>query len=72
MKKPKEKLTNKEMTRIMTNMAMRLEQCVQMVINGDRLLNEYIEFNGKQEEFKAFLQEKLDKHDNDTEKTEDK
>ena len=68
----KSKLTNKEMTRIMTNMAMRLEQCVQMVINGDRLLNEYIEFNGKQEEFKAFLQEKLDKHDNDTEKTEDK
>jgi hypothetical protein len=72
MKKPKEKLTNKEMTSIMTNMAMRLEQCVQMVINGDRLLNEYIEFSGKQEEFKAFLQEKLDKHDNDTEKTEDK
>ena len=57
MKKPKEKLTNKEMTSIMTNMAMRLEQCVQMVINGDRLLNEYIEFSGKQEEFKAFLQE---------------
>jgi hypothetical protein len=72
MKKPKEKLTNKEMTSIMTNMAMRLEQCVQMVINGDRLLNEYIEFSGTQEEFKAFLQEKLDKHDNDTEKTEDK
>ena len=68
----KSKLTNKEMTSIMTNMAMRLEQCVQMVINGDRLLNEYIEFNGKEEEFKAFLQEKLEKHDNDTEKTEDK
>ena len=43
-----------------------------MVINGDRLLNEYIEFSGKEEEFKAFLQEKLEKHDNDTEKTKDK
>ena len=72
MKKAKQKLTNKEMTNIMTNLAMRIEQVVQMVINADRLLNEYIEFSGDQEKFTEFLKEKLEQHDNDTEKTEDK
>ncbi len=72
MKKAKQKLTNKEMTNIMTNVAMRVEQVVQMVINADRLLNEYIEFSGDKDKFTAFLQEKLQKHDNDTEKTKDK
>jgi len=72
MKKAKQKLTNKEMTNIMTNLAMRVEQVVQMVINADRLLNEYIEFSGDQEKFTEFLKEKLEQHDNDTEKTEDK
>jgi len=72
MKKAKQKLTNKEMTNIMTNLAMRVEQTVQMVINIDRLLNEFIEFNGTAEDFTKYLQEKLKVNDNDTKKTEDK
>lgn len=72
MKKAKQKLTNKEITNIMTNLAMRVEQVVQMVINADRLLNEYIEFSGDKEKFTEFLKEKLEQYDNDTEKTEDK
>jgi hypothetical protein len=72
MKKAKQKLTNKEMTNIMTNLAMRLEQVVQMTINVDRLLNEYIAFTKDEEKFTAYLKEKLEKNDNDTEKTEDK
>ena len=72
MKKAKQKLTNKEMTNIMTNLAMRLEQVVQMAINVDRLLNEYIAFTKDEEKFTAYLKEKLEKNDNDTEKTEDK
>jgi hypothetical protein len=72
MKKAKQKLTNKEMTNIMTNLAMRLEQVVQMTINVDRLLNEYIAFTKDEEKFTAYLKDKLEKNDNDTEKTEDK
>ncbi len=72
MKKAKQKLTNKEMTNIMTNLAMRLEQVVQMTINVDRLLNEYIAFTKDEEKFTAYLKDKLEKNDNDTEKTKDK
>ena len=72
MKKAKQKLTNKEMTNIMTNLAMRLEQVVQMTINVDRLLNEYIAFTKDEEKFTAYLKEKLEKNDNDTQKTENK
>jgi len=72
MKKAKQKLTNKEMTNIMTNLAMRVEQVVQMVINVDRLLNEFIQFNKTADEFTTYLKEKLEKHDTDTKKAEDK
>jgi hypothetical protein len=72
MKKAKEKLTNKEMTGVMTQLAMRLEQVTQMVINVDRLLNEYMDYMENKEEFAAYLKEKLELDDKDTEKTEDK
>jgi hypothetical protein len=72
MKKAKEKLTNKEMTGVMTQLAMRLEQVTQMVINVDRLLNEYMDYMENKEEFAAYLKEKLELDDRDTEKTEDK
>lgn len=72
MKKTKEKLTNKEMTGVMTQLAMRLEQVTQMVINVDRLLNEYMDYMENKEEFAAYLKEKLELDDRDTEKTEDK
>lgn len=72
MKKAKEKLTNKEMTGVMTQLAMRLEQVTQMVINVDRLLNEYMDYMKNKEEFAAYLKEKLELDDRDTEKTEDK
>lgn len=72
MKKAKEKLTNKEMTGVMTQLAMRLEQVTQMVINVDRLLNEYMDYMENKEEFAAYLKEKLEIDDKDTKKTEDK
>ena len=72
MKKAKEKLTNKEMTGVMTQLAMRLEQVTQMVIIVDRLLNEYMDYMENKEEFAAYLKEKLELDDKDTEKTEDK
>ena len=73
MQKPKQKLTNKEMTSVMTNMAMRLEQAVNMVINQDRLFTEYMEYKGETEAFTDWLKEKLEKeHGNETKKTEDK
>lgn len=72
MKAPKSKLTNKEMTNVMTNLAMRCEQVVQMAINNDRVFNEYLEYKEDADDFTAWLKDKLEKNDKDTEKAEDK
>jgi len=72
LKAPKSKLTNKEMTNVMTNLAMRCEQVVQMAINNDRVFNEYLEYKEDADDFTAWLKDKLEKNDKDTEKAEDK
>ena len=56
----------------MTNLAMRCEQVVQMAINNDRVFNEYLEYKEDADDFTAWLKDKLEKNDKDTEKAEDK
>lgn len=60
------------MTNVMTNLAMRCEQVVQMAINNDRVFNEYLEYKEDAADFTAWLKDKLEKNDKDTEKAEDK
>lgn len=60
------------MTNVMTNLAMRCEQVVQMAINNDRVFNEYLEYKEDADDFTAWLKDKLEKNDKDTEKAEDK
>ena len=60
------------MTNVMTNLAMRCEQVVQMAINNDRVVNEYLEYKEDADDFTAWLKDKLEKNDKDTEKAEDK
>jgi len=72
MKKPKEKLTNKEMTRVLMNLSMRLEEVAHMVVTADRMFNEYVKFTGESDKFTKYLEDKFTKNDNDTKKTKDK
>ena len=72
MKKPKEKLTNKEMTRVLMNLSMRFEEVAHMVVTADRMFNEYVKFTGESDKFTKYLEDKFTKNDNDTKKTKDK
>lgn len=72
MKKPKEKLTNKEMTKVLINLSARLEEVAHMVITADRMFNEYVKFTGEGDKFTKYLEDKFTKNDNNTKKTQDK
>jgi|DEB0MinimDraft_4_1074332.scaffolds.fasta_scaffold216473_2 hypothetical protein len=72
MKKPKEKLTNKEIARVLMNLSMRLDEVVHMVMTADRMFNEYVKFTGESDKFTKYLEDKFTKDDNDTKKAKDK
>ena len=60
MKKPKKKLTYKEMLGVIAGMDKLIQQQQMVVFNVDKLLQEYIDYKKETEFFKKFLEKKYD------------
>jgi|TARA_R100001463_G_scaffold50284_1_gene100421 hypothetical protein len=60
MKKPKNKLTYKQMLGIIAQMDKTVQTSQSIVFNLDKLLQEYIEYKKETESFKKFLEKKYD------------
>tara|TARA_R100001086_G_scaffold137967_2_gene72114 strand:+ start:1063 stop:1272 length:210 start_codon:yes stop_codon:yes gene_type:complete len=60
MKKPKKKLTYKEMLGVIAGMDKLIQQQQMVVFNVDKLLQEYIDYKKETESFKKFLEKKYD------------
>ena len=60
MKKPKNKLTYKQMLGIIAQMDKTIQTSQSIVFNLDKLLQEYIDFKEETESFKKFLEKKYD------------
>jgi len=60
MKKPKNKLTYKQMVSIMSGMDKTIQQQQMLLFNVDKLLQEYIDYKKETESFKKFLEKKYD------------
>ena len=60
MKKPKNKLTYKQMLGIIAQMDKTIQTSQSIVFNLDKLLQEYIEYKKETEPFKKFLEKKYD------------
>ena len=60
MKKPKNKLTYKQMLGIIAQMDKTIQTSQSIVFNLDKLLQEYIEYKKETESFKKFLEKKYD------------
>jgi hypothetical protein len=65
MKKPKNKLTYKQMLSIMSGMDKTIQQQQMLLFNVDKLLQEYIDYKEETESFKKFLEKKYETNDND-------
>ena len=65
MKKPKNKLTYKQMVSIMAGMDKTIQQQQMLLFNVDKLLQEYIDYKEETESFKKFLEKKYETNDND-------
>jgi len=65
MKKPKNKLTYKQMVSIMAGMDKTIQQQQMLLFNVDKLLQEYIDYKKETESFKKFLEKKYETNDND-------
>jgi len=71
MKKPKTKLSNKELMNAFASMAMQLEQLQGFLVSHDKLFTEYVEWKKDTEIFTKYLEEKY-KDDKDNKKTKEK
>ncbi len=60
MKKPKKKLTYKEMLGVIARTDKLIQQQQMVVFNVDKLLQEYIDYKKETESFKKFLEKKYD------------
>jgi hypothetical protein len=60
MKKPKKKLTYKQMVGIITGMDKTIQQQQMLIFNLDKLVQEYIDYKKETELFKKFLEKKYD------------
>ena len=60
MKKPKNKLTYKQMVSIMSGMDKTIQQQQMLLFNIDKLLQEYIDYKEETDSFKKFLEKKYD------------
>ena len=60
MKKPKKKLTYKEMLGVIAGMDKLIQEQQMVVFNVDKLLQEYIDYKKETESFKKFLEKKYD------------
>jgi len=68
MKKPKNKLTYKQMVSIMAGMDKTIQQQQMLLFNVDKLLQEYIDYKEETESFKKFLEKKYDNNNEEAEK----
>ncbi len=72
MKKPKNKLTYKQMLSIMSGMDKTIRDQQMLVFNIDKLLQEYIDFKEETEPFQKFLEKKYETNDNDNKEVKEK
>ena len=72
MKKPKNKLTYKQMLSIMSGMDKTIRDQQMLVFNIDKLLQEYIDYKEETESFKKFLEKKYETNDNDNKEVKEK
>ena len=60
MKKPKKKLTYKEMLGVIAGMDKIIQEQKMLIFNIDKVLQEYIDYKKETESFKKFLEKKYD------------
>jgi hypothetical protein len=60
MKKPKKKLTYKEMLGIIAGMDKMIQEQQMLIFNIDKVVQEYIDYKKETESFKKFLEKKYD------------
>lgn len=65
MKKPKKKLTYKEMLGVIAGMDKMIQEQQMLVFNIDKVVQEYIDYKKETESFKKFLEKKYETNDND-------
>ena len=68
MKKPKKKLTYKEMLGVIAGMNKMIQEQQMVVFNVDKLLQEYIDYKKETESFKKFLEKKYDNNNKEVKK----
>ena len=68
MKKPKKKLTYKEMLGVIAGMDKMIQEQQMVVFNVDKLLQEYIDYKKETESFKKFLEKKYDNNNKEVKK----
>jgi|TARA_B100001248_G_C27175139_1_gene359754 hypothetical protein len=60
MKKPKKKLTYKEMLGVIAGMDKMIQEQQMLIFNIDKVVQEYIDYKKETESFKKFLEKKYD------------
>jgi len=71
MKNKKKKLTYKEMLGIIAGMDKQIQQTNLLILNLDKVVQEYIDYKEETESFKKFLEKKYKVNDTDNQKTEE-
>ena len=71
MKNKKKKLTYKEMLGIIAGMDKQIQQTNLLILNLDKVVQEYIDYKEETDSFKKFLEKKYKVNDTDNQKTEE-
>jgi hypothetical protein len=71
MKNKKQKLTYKQMLGIIAGMDKQIQQTNLLILNLDKVVQEYIDYKEETESFKKFLEKKYKVNDTDNQKTEE-
>jgi hypothetical protein len=71
MKNKKKKLTYKQMLGIIAGMDKQIQQTNLLILNLDKVVQEYIDYKEETESFKKFLEKKYKVNDTDNQKTEE-
>jgi len=71
MKNKKQKLTYKQMLGIIAGMDKQIQQTNLLILNLDKIVQEYIDYKEETDSFKKFLEKKYKVNDTDNQKTEE-
>ena len=71
MKNKKKKLTYKQILGIIAGMDKQIQQTNLLILNLDKVVQEYIDYKEETESFKKFLEKKYKVNDTDNQKTEE-